>query len=245
MKTPGFRRERTIVIHMLTPEIRAVVFDAGGTLIFPNPSAAVTYARVGQRHGSRLAPEVIGPRFAAAFARQERLDAGLGHRTDEAREERRWRGIVAEVLDDLADIEPCFQELYRHYALPQAWRCPDDAGLVLRALAKRGLVLALASNYDHRLYPVVAGLSELQPLARVVLSAEVGWRKPAREFFAAVCEATDCDAREVLFVGDDPDNDYAGARAAGMQAVLYDPHGRYGRSFTRIASFRELLPEGR
>src|SRR5262245_17297180 len=112
---------------MLTPNIRAVAFDAGGTLIFPEPPAAVVYAEVGKRHGSRLTPDVIGPRFAAAFARQEAVDERLGHRTDERREEERWRRIVAEVLDDLTDFEPCFAELYRHYSRPEAWRCPDDA----------------------------------------------------------------------------------------------------------------------
>lgn len=226
---------------MLTPEIRAVVFDAGGTLILPNPSAASTYARIGQRHGSRLTPEIIGPRFAAAFARQEQIDEELGNRTDEAREERRWRSIVAEVLDDLADFESCFRELYQHYALPDAWCCPHDAGPVLQMLAARGLVLALASNYDHRLHSVVAGLPALSPLRRVIISAEVGWRKPAREFFQAVCRQIDGKPMHVLYVGDDPRNDYEGARRAGMRMILYDPGSRFGSPYARISSFRELL----
>ena len=231
---------------MLTPEIRAVVFDAAGTLIFPTPSAAETYERVGLRFGGISSTTYIGPAFAAAFQRQEELDKQLGYRTSEAREEQRWREIVAEVLDDVPGprLEDCFRELYQHFARPQAWRCPEEAGLVLQALAKRGLVLALASNYDHRLHPVVAGLPELRPIQHVLASAEVGWRKPAREFFAAVCDVTECDPGEILFVGDDPDNDYAGARDAGMRAVLYDPQGRAGNSFVRIASLRDLLTEG-
>ena len=69
----------------------------------------------------------------------------------------RWRDIVASVLDDVTDPEGCFEELYRHFARPEAWTCDPQAAPVLEQLAARGLVLGLASNYDHRLRPVAAG----------------------------------------------------------------------------------------
>lgn len=226
---------------MLTPNTHAVVFDAGGTLIVPDPPAAEVYAAAGRRHGSRLTAEVIGPRFAAAFAGQEAADQQLGFRTDERREEQRWRRIVAEVLDDLTDIEGCFAELFRHYSRPEAWRCPDDTAAVLDALWERDCTLALASNYDRRLHSVKAGLPALQRIEHVVISADVGWRKPALEFFAAVGRAVGCAAEDIVFVGDDPVNDYEGARAAGMRVVLYDPLSKHLGVKARITMFRELL----
>ena len=80
---------------------------------------------------------------------------------------------------------------------------------------------------------VAAGLPELRPLRHLVISSEVGWRKPAPGFFAALCARVGLPAGEVLLVGDDRVNDYDGATAAGLRAVLVGDGG--------IGSLRELL----
>src|SRR5262249_40681717 len=154
-------------------------------------------------------------------------DRRNGWRTDEEREVRRWRQVVGRVLDDVHDPEGCFRELFRHFARPDAWRCDPDAAAVLPELAARGLVLGLASHYDERLRSVLAGKPELRRLQHVVISAEVGWRKPAAEFFAVVCAAAGMTPEQIVLVGDDLGNDYDGARAAGLRAVLFDPRGRH------------------
>jgi putative hydrolase of the HAD superfamily len=194
---------------------------------------------VGTRYGSRLLPEVVRARFRAAFARQEEEDRSAGLRTDEGREVARWRGIVAEVLDDVSDSEGCFHELYAHFAHPGAWRCDAEAAGVLRALAERGYRLGLASNFDHRLRGLVSALPELAPVAHLVISSEIGWRKPSPNFFEAVCREVGLAAEQVLLVGDDEVNDLGGARSAGLSALLLDPGGRGGPE--RIASLGEVV----
>jgi putative hydrolase of the HAD superfamily len=84
----------------------------------------------------------------------------------------------------------------------------------------------MASNFDTRLRSVVAGLPELAAVGRLVISSEVGWKKPAPAFFQALTAAFELPAAEVLLVGDDLDNDFEGARAAGLPALLLDPAGR-------------------
>jgi putative hydrolase of the HAD superfamily len=220
--------------------VGAVVFDAVGTLLHPDPPAAA-YAAVGRRHGSRLCVEEIGTRFAAAFRRQEDADRAAGWRTDEAREAARWRAVVAETLYDAADPAACFAELHAHFARPNAWRCDPDAAATLAALAARGLRVGLASNFDGRLHGVVAGLPELRPVqGLVVASAAVGWRKPAAEFFRAVQARVGLPPEEILFIGDDPATDYDGARAAGLRAVLYDPRGRGPAAAGRVRRLADL-----
>jgi putative hydrolase of the HAD superfamily len=226
------------------PVFRAVFFDAVGTLLFAEPPAAVVYARVGQRYGSRLGVEDIRVRFAQAWARQEARDRAAGWRTSEAREEERWRQIVAEVLPDVTAPAACFQELYHHFAQPQAWRCPPETAAVLAALRQRGLLLGLASNYDRRLRQVLAGRPELAPLERVLLSSELGWRKPAPEFFAALCRLAGLPPQHILFVGDDWDNDYQAARAAGLAARWYHPEAEpTAPTQERLTSLEALLRE--
>jgi putative hydrolase of the HAD superfamily len=212
---------------MIPSEIAAVFFDAVGTLIQPRPDAARVYAEVGRRFGSRFTEVVIASRFRTAFHQREEVDRREGWRTDEHRERRRWREIVAEVLDDVSDPAGCFAALYEHFRRPESWECASDADAVLRELSGRGLVLGLASNFDERLRHVAEGLPELRPVRHYIISAEIGWRKPAPAFFAAILEQTQLPPTRVLFVGDDPENDFAGASAAGMHALMFDPKNKH------------------
>jgi putative hydrolase of the HAD superfamily len=219
-----------------------VFFDAVGTLLHPEPPPAAVYAAVGRRCGSRLDEAVIRVRFRAAFHRQEEADRAADLRTNEAREVARWRTIVREVFDDVTDIERCFRELYAHFARPDAWCCKPGTAEVLAALAARGHILGVASNFDHRLRGLVENIPAMQPIRRLVISSEIGWRKPARAFFATICQQVALPPEQVLYVGDDPVNDYAGARTAGMQAVLLAPdEGDSAPAQVRIKSLRDLL----
>jgi putative hydrolase of the HAD superfamily len=211
---------------MIPSNVRAVFFDAVGTLIHPNPSAAVAYAEIGRRYGTRLSPADIALRFRSAFVHEEKFDQANGLRTSEERERRRWRDIITQVLDDVTDPEACYADLFHHFSRPEAWRCDPEAVTVIKTLEQRGYLVGLASNYDERLRSVLAGMLELNALSYVIISSEVGWRKPAPEFFSALSRISGVPSAEILFVGDDPINDYEGARAAGMPALLLGKHVR-------------------
>jgi putative hydrolase of the HAD superfamily len=222
-------------------DVDAVFFDAVGTLIHPEPSAALAYAEAGRRHGSALTADAVRQRFAAAFAGEEAADLAGGLRTSEERELRRWRAIVAAVLDDVRDAEACFADLYAHFARPAAWRVEAQAAEVLRALAARGLTVGVASNFDRRLRGVADGLPALADVRHFFISSEVGWRKPAPQFFAALAAGAGVPAGRILLVGDDRDNDYLGAQAAGLRAVLFDPRGRGPADVPSVGRLAELF----
>ena len=222
--------------------IAAVVFDAVGTLVYPQPAAAAVYAQVGRRHGSRHTIEQIGTRFAAAFQHEELSDRQESFRTSEARERLRWQRIVSQVLDDVSNPEACFQELFDHFSRPDAWRANEDV-VTLESLAARGLVIAIASNYDRRLHAVVAGMPALRPVSHLIISSEVGWRKPASQFFAAVSQRCQVPPGQIAFIGDDLVNDYQAAEAAGMRAVLLSNDCKAAdQERLQIGRLSELLP---
>ncbi len=56
-----------------------------------------------------------------------------------------------------------------------------------------------------------------------VFCVDVGWRKPAPQIFRHVLSLLDVDARDSVFVGDDPRQDVAGAERSGLRAILIDP----------------------
>src|SRR5262245_32838624 len=113
--------------------VRAVFFDAVGTLIHPDPPAAVAYAEVGRGFGSQLTLDEVRHRFIAAFRAEEQRDLAEGLRTSEEREVQRWQHIVAWVLDDVRDREGCFRDLYAHFGGPQSWRCEAGAAETITA----------------------------------------------------------------------------------------------------------------
>ena len=207
--------------------IQAIVYDAVGTLMHVNPSVEAVYADVGRRFGSRLEAAEIRARFRGAFALQDRLDEAAGWRTSEERERERWRTIVGQVLDDVADADGCFDVLYAAFTKAEAWAFDLEWEAVSAHFQERGLRQALASNFDGRLHGILASMPAAERIEHVVVSSEVGWRKPAREFFAHLLATLRLPAEEILFVGDDLVNDYEAARAMGMRAMLLDPAGIY------------------
>ena len=224
--------------------MRAVVFDAIGTLVTPEPAAGVAYSEAGRRYGSRLAQPEVVRRFGAVFRETLRNPDREGdpHRTDEATERRFWSAVVSAVFDDLPQpgIEACFEDLLAHFAQPTAWRVYPDVAPTLRQLQSRGLKLAVASNFDRRLHAVFAGKSELAAIEHRFVSSEIGWRKPDRRFFAAVCEGLDSPADRILYVGDEPETDVAAATAAGMRSCLLARSGPTAAGV--LTDLRELPP---
>ena len=114
--------------------------------------------------------------------------------------------------------------------------------MTLRALSERGLVLGVCSNFDHRLRGLVAALPGLTAVQHLVISSEVGWKKPAAQFFAEVARLANLVPEQILIVGDDVENDFEGARAAGLPALLFDPPGKSNLAPTeRIARLSDLI----
>ncbi|HEV3142811.1 MAG TPA: HAD-IA family hydrolase [Gemmataceae bacterium] len=198
--------------------VRAIFFDAVGTLLHPSPLAHEVYAEVGAKFGHFLPTEIIRTRFREAFQLQEQHDARNDWATSEKRELRRWQEIVRTVFED----DKLFSQLWQHFAEPSAWRVIPEAGEVLAELSRRSFVLGLASNFDRRLHTVAAGFPELEPLGIRLISSEIGCRKPSPKFFEALVKAAGCTPQQILYVGDNPANDYEGATAAGLRAVLVD-----------------------
>jgi len=221
-----------------------VALDAVGTLIEADPPVVDAYAEFGRCHGSRLNRAEVGRRFAAALSKSVEMDrekgpAGLA--TSEEAECVRWRWVVGQVFEDIEDeaaVERCFEELFVHFGRPSSWKCFDDVATTMNRIDRLGLGLVIASNFDRRLHTICAGWPPLQSAQAVVVSSEVGWKKPGPGFFGALVEACGCRPDQVLMVGDDPVNDVDGALSSGLQAVQVDRSDRGGEDTSLLPSVR-------
>lgn len=93
---------------------------------------------------------------------------------------------------------------------------------LLEALRNRGLRLGLVSNTaspEWLLRPVLERQGLVERVDAIVLSSEVGKRKPHPEMFERALAELDVPPEEALFVGDRLDADVLGASRVGMRTV--------------------------
>ena len=201
--------------------VSVVVFDVVGTLVEPSPSVAVAYQRAALRHGLNVDAAVIEQRFKAAWRRQEMVDAAAlpAFATSRGREAERWRAIVDDVFGGEPVSAAIFADLWDHFGLVEAWQPLANGRNLLRLAVDAGVTVALASNFDERLLAIAEQLEPLSWVPHVFASSEIGWRKPAPEFFRWIERRLGCEPTEVLLVGDDPELDVAAARRAGWRSL--------------------------
>lgn len=94
-----------------------------------------------------------------------------------------------------------------------------EVGDVLRDLRRRGLTLAICSNWDWDLHDAVASAGLTGEFDVVISSAWVGARKPHPRIYSHTLDQLGVAPTEVLFVGDTWACDVDGPRAAGMHTV--------------------------
>jgi len=135
--------------------------------------------------------------------------------------ERRMRVLVGEL-----EVELEVEELRRvSEASVAAWHAhtplDPEAKSVLGELQGR-YKLALISNFDHppHVHRLLDELALRPFFDAVVVSGDVGVKKPDPAIFTPALEQTGLATDEVLFVGDSPEDDIAGAKAAGLRPVL-------------------------
>jgi putative hydrolase of the HAD superfamily len=201
--------------------VGVVVFDVVGTLVEPSPSVAVAYQQVAARHGLSVETSIIQQRFKAAWRRQEAIDAAAvpAFATSRGREAERWRSIVDEVFSGSAASAAIFADLWDHFGRVDAWQPLSHGRDLVRRAVDAGVTVALASNFDERLLAIAEQIEPLSWVPHVFASSEIGWRKPAPEFFRWVERRLGCEPAEVLLVGDDPELDVAAARRAGWRSM--------------------------
>lgn len=211
--------------------MKAVLFDAVETLIRPWPSVGSVYARAAAGHGLRCPVRALEAAFRPAYRElfPERFFGRSGLQTSEPRERRWWARIVARTFERAGCGTPGAVAIaagVQAFARGDAWRPAPGAIDTLRTLRARGLKIALVSNFDGRLHRVVAELGLKPFFDAVIVSSEAGWAKPSPRIYAAALAALGVEPGAALMVGDRPKEDAAGAAAAGLKALLYDPRGR-------------------
>jgi putative hydrolase of the HAD superfamily len=151
---------------------------------------------------------------------------------------RRCAAVVQEQLQSALPLDDVLDALlgairFRAY--------PEVPGVLAR-LRAAGARLAVVSNWDVSLHDVLERTG-LRPLVdAVVISAELGVAKPDPAIFRAALDRLGAPADGAVHVGDSLEHDVAGARAAGLDAVLVARNGAPAPEGVRVVrSLAELV----
>jgi putative hydrolase of the HAD superfamily len=151
---------------------------------------------------------------------------------------RRCAAVVQEQLQTALPLDDVLDALlgairFRAY--------PEVPGVLAR-LRAGGARLAVVSNWDVSLHDVLERTGLRALVDAVVISAELGAAKPDPAIFRAALDRLGATATEAIHVGDSVEHDIAGARAAGLEAVLVARNGAEAPAGLRVvASLDELL----
>jgi putative hydrolase of the HAD superfamily len=194
---------------------QAVLLDAGGVLLLPNPW---TVAAVLRSAGGALDPDLVARAHYAGIAA---MDA---RRTTDWRHYNRVLVRFAGVPD--ARVDDAMAGLAELFAapVPTTWNVVP-VGVIehLRDLAATGVAIGVVSNADGL---VEATLRRCDiPFDVVIDSTVVGYAKPQPEIFAFALEKLNVAAADAVHVGDMASADVDGAHAAGVRPLHLDPFG--------------------
>ena len=233
--------------------IRAVLFDWGGTLVreqtlaTSNPSGVVAeYAR---KH----------LHFALRDVDFERaLDAVMpGDGAGSASPAPSINVIMAAAFNWLgwtvgaSDVDACARLFFT--CAYEGYDAYDDARELLPSLRDRGYRLGVVTNSifpAHLIQVKVNQIGFAGYFDAFVSSADLGLAKPNPVIFERAVADLRIDPHEALFVGDRVETDIAGARAAGLRAILLQRRSRRRDAagylvIERLGALNELLGEGR
>jgi len=222
------------------PRFDAILFDAGGIFVLPDPTVL----------GPLLAyfggdPSVEAHRRAHYRAMAVKSATGKG----EAFWDEYNHAYVATIGVHAHEVAEAADVLGRTRTA-HLWRWPiPESVAALRALHDIGTPVGVVSNASGQIEAVLrrSGVCQVgegpgTPVRVVIDSHVVGVAKPDPAIFDHALPFFEGIARQrIAYVGDSVTMDIGGARAAGLHPILLDPHDDHpGADFDRIATLEEL-----
>ncbi|MEO0806900.1 MAG: HAD-IA family hydrolase [Cyanobacteria bacterium J06643_4] len=211
--------------HSTLPKV--IYLDAFGTLFGVKGSVGELYSSLARTAQVNTDPQAVNRAFYQSFAASERLAfPDASREAIPELEYRWWKAIVSETFDRVGalekfeDFDTFYAGLYGYFETSAPWQVYPDTMRSLIRWQSLGISLGVISNFDSRLYRVLSVLGLANYFESVTISTEVGAAKPSAKIFQAALTKHHCSASEAWHIGDSEAEDYAGAQAVGMRAIL-------------------------
>ncbi|MCD6479290.1 HAD family hydrolase [Candidatus Bathyarchaeota archaeon] len=207
--------------------IRAILFDCWGTILHA-PRLMTREAAIEAFHRTliELGYEADFKLFRETYLREaERQHREADRDYRELDYVERLRRVL-EAIGLEGDTGKIAEEIWKRYLdeWPRQSRLDPEAPGLLRRL-RASYRLALVTNFPdlptaHRVFDT---LNLWEYFDAVVVSAEVGYRKPSPIIFQEALEQLKVKPQEAVMVGDTLEADIEGAKSLGIKTILIDP----------------------
>jgi FMN phosphatase YigB (HAD superfamily) len=204
-------------------QFRAVLFDAGDTLIRLSGRGADVLHRAAARLGAgTLDPAEADKVWQTVLHRASTPEElAKGRDLSLGRHREIWTELYAAAgCEDLAP--GLSEELYTQTVNPSSWEAFPDTVPTLEAIRRANVRIGVLSDTGFDLRPVLDALSITPWIDVLQMSFEFGVCKPDATTFRSACEQLGANPAETLMVGDNPLTD-GGAVTAGLAVYLLPP----------------------
>lgn len=205
-------------------QIRLLTWDVKDTLLRLRHPVGEEYASRARAHGLEVEATALEQAFKQVFRAQSHSfpNYGLSHGFTSRQW---WQDVVLQTFYlagawDAQAVTPIADQLYKDFSSPCTWQVLEGAEDTLRGCRKRGLRLAVVSNFDQRLEGILVGLGLREHFDFVLTSEATGWCKPDPRIFHEALRLAHVEPAAAAHIGDSYHNDYKGARAVGMHSFL-------------------------
>jgi HAD superfamily hydrolase (TIGR01509 family) len=214
--------------------LKAIFFDVGNTLLFPDRSHILA-----PLHQRKLTPS-LEQWHAIERKTKKEFDEILKH--DGRSDHSFWYLFYSHLLDEFGVHDDALRDaLVDATRISANWRDirPGTRETLLR-LGRR-YPLAVISNADGKIGDVLTRCGIADCFTAITDSGLVGYEKPHPAIFESALRGMDVAPEDSVYVGDMYSVDYLGATRAGMQAILFDVSGAYRESgLPRVESLEGL-----
>lgn len=207
--------------------LKAIIYDAGRTLLEPTLQAPDIWDFLGARLGVTFDRTRELPNVGYYYYRDI-----MGKYDSDDRARAFWNSYYIKAMTE-ADgnqsaerLENAANALYDRYQHPEQWQIYPEVPEMLRAVQALGLRQGIISDWGTDLIPLLHAHGISDHVEFVVASATVRAAKPHPDIFHYALSRADLQASEVLYIGDSYISDVLGARTAGIRAVLIDREQR-------------------
>lgn len=236
--------------------LRPIVFDATGTLIELAEPVGEVYHRVALRHGVDLPAWRLDDAFERVMRHpRSRDEREGGHGFTPECERERWFDLIRQTFqatDSTArfeDFSAFAGELFDTYAAEGAWQLRAGVPEMLARLRDEGRLLAIGSNFDHRLPIILEHVGIKRDFEEIAIPSIVGREKPARAFFEWIAERLGAPLEALAYIGDDAPDTLAAIAALGLHTLdvnlASDPASWIERLAEENSATRSNAPRGR
>ena len=233
---------------MSASPIKAIFFDAVGTLFDVKGSVGAVYAQYAKKYGVPDSAEMVMALNNAFKETMKGMPAPVFavDRPEKLKQCERlwWFDVVHAVYYRVGMFEAFddfFEEVFEAFGQASPWQLFPETIQVVTELKERGFELGIISNFDTRFFQVLRALELHQFFDSITISSLVGAAKPAPKIFSYALEQHMVFPEEALHVGDHRIEDMEGAQQAGLGAILID-RSTAGLSEFPTKTLPSLLP---